>query len=176
MVDHNHWIYLWFLKKKLCLIRWIAHFEDMMKTSKRPMGHIANLRKFLSNNQAWARLWLYKQVTKKALSSSSEEKYVFLNKLNPIHPRMFSSKFGPVVIFKWLQYILLFQYHGHHPLKKGMALHFYKFESLYPIMLCAKFGRNWPCSSGEEDGMLWKFCGYYGQQAIRKAHMRLQLQ
>ena len=165
---------MWFLKKNCVWLDGLLILRIWWKQARGQWATLLTWENFPSNNQAWAKLWLYKQVTKKALSSSSEEKYVFLNKLNPIHPRMFSSKFGPVVIFKWLQYILLFQYHGHLPLKKGMALHFNKFESLYTIMLFAKFGRNWPCSSGGEDGMLWKFCGYYGQQAIRKAHLSLK--
>ena len=46
----------------------------------------------------------------------------------------------------------LFRYYL--PLEKGMALHLFKLESIHPRMLCAKFGRNWPSGSGEEDFLI----------------------
>ena len=47
--------------------------------------------------------------------------------------------------------LLLFRYYL--PLEKGVALHLNKFESQPPKNNCAKFGRNWPSGSGEEDEM-----------------------
>ena len=50
---------------------------------------------------------------------------------------------------RFLKFINLFSlFRFYLPLEKGIALHFY---SDYPMMLCAKFGWNWPSASVEED-------------------------
>ena len=41
------------------------------------------------------------------------------------------------------------------PLEKGRVFYLYKIKSLRPLMLCAKFGWNWPWSSWEEK-KIWK--------------------
>ena len=55
-----------------------------------------------------------------------------------IHPRML-----------WLKVISLFHYYL--PLEKSRAFIWRKLNPIYPMMLCIKFGWNWPCVSGEED-------------------------
>ena len=47
---------------------------------------------------------------------------------------------------------VFFVFRNYLPLEQGRALHLKKnLNPLYPRMLCAKFGWNWPSGSGEED-------------------------
>ena len=46
---------------------------------------------------------------------------------------------------------LLHVFRYYLPLRKGLLLYFKNLNSLYSRMLCAKFDRNWPNGSGEED-------------------------
>ena len=53
---------------------------------------------------------------------------------------------------RFLNFVNVFSlFRDHLPLEKGVALHFDKLESLYPRILCAKFGWNWPSDSWEGD-------------------------
>ena len=58
-------------------------------------------------------------------------------------------------------------FHNHLPLEKGLAHYFKNLNPLYPRMLCAKFGWNWPSGSWEEDENV-KSLQIGGQTAIRK--------
>ena len=65
-----------------------------------------------------------------------------------------------MTIFKFHQYI--FTISKLSPLEKGRALHL---NPLYPKMIRAKFGWNWPSGSGEEDflefvNVFLQFCNY----------------
>ena len=66
------------------------------------------------------------------------------------------------------------------PLEKGGPFIWTNLNPLYPRMLCAKFGWNWPSGSGEEDEnvkslQMDRQTGRCRQQVIRKAHLSFQL-
>ena len=46
------------------------------------------------------------------------------------------------------------------PLEKGGAVYMNKLKPYLPLMLCAKFGWNWPIGSGEEDGIVKRLQKY----------------
>ena len=64
--------------------------------------------------------------------------------------------------------------------KKRGPLFVKNFDSLFPEILCAMFGWNWPSGTGEEDEK-WKVYRQtdgqidHGLQVIRKAHLSFQL-
>ena len=60
---------------------------------------------------------------------------------------------GPEVLEKKIFYIInVFSlFRDYLPLEKGGTLIWTYLNTLYPRMLCAKFGWNWPSGSGEED-------------------------
>ena len=77
---------------------------------------------------------------------------------------------------KFLNFVsvfLLFRYHL--ALEKGQT----NLNPLNPSMLCAKFCRNWPSGSGEEDENVKSLQTDErtddGRQAIKKTHLSLQL-
>ena len=77
--------------------------------------------------------------------------------LNPLHPRMLFAKF----VWNWPSgsgeedFLILSMYFRCSliisPLKRAGPFIWTNLNSLYPRMLCAKFGWNWPSGSGEED-------------------------
>ena len=83
--------------------------------------------------------------------------------LNSLHQRMLCAKFG----WNWLSgsgeedflissmfFFAISYICNYLPLEKSGALHLNKLESLFPRMLCAKFGWNWPSGSREEDFLI----------------------
>ena len=77
--------------------------------------------------------------------------------LNPLHPRMLCAKFG----WNWLSgsgeedFLILSMYFHYFiiifPWKRAGPFIWTNLNPIYPRMLCAKFGWNWPSVSGEED-------------------------
>ena len=77
--------------------------------------------------------------------------------LNPLHPRMLCAKFG----WNWLsgsgeEDFLVSSMYFHYfviisPWRRTGPFIWTNLNALYPRMLCAKFGWNWPGGSGEED-------------------------
>ena len=77
--------------------------------------------------------------------------------LNLLHSRMHCAKFG----WNWLSgpgeeaFLILSMYFRFFviisPWKKAGPFIWTNLNPLYPKMLCAKFGWNWPSGSGEED-------------------------
>ena len=91
--------------------------------------------------------------------------------LNPLHPRMLCAKFS----WNWLSgpgekdFIILSMYFHYFviisPWKRAGPFIWTNLNSLYPRMLCAKFGWNWLSGSGEEDFLILSmffpyFCNY----------------
>ena len=84
------------------------------------------------------------------------EPFIWIN-LNSLHPRMLCAKFG----WNWLsgsgeEDFLISSMNFHYfviisPLKRAGPFIWTNLNPLHPRMLCAKFGWNWPSSSGEED-------------------------
>ena len=82
--------------------------------------------------------------------------FIWIN-LNPLHPRMLCAKFGwnwPcgsreedfLISSMYFRYFVIIS-----PWKKVGPFTWSNLDPLHPRMLCAKFGRNWPSGSGEED-------------------------
>ena len=76
--------------------------------------------------------------------------------LNPLHPRMLCAKFG----WNWLsgsgEDFLISSMYFHYfviisPWERAWPFIWTNLNPLYPRMLCAKFGWNWPSGSGEKD-------------------------
>ena len=108
---------------------------------------------------------------------------LYLQKFEPSKGDILNQVWLKLAMWFWRRFsyaCLLFRYY--FPPGKGCGLHLNNFiiislwkrywpfiltnlNSLYPIMLCAEFGWNWPRISWEEDR----------RQAIRKAHLNFQL-
>ena len=81
-------------------------------------------------------------------------------KLNPLHQRMLCAKSG----WNWLsgskeEYFLISSMYFCYfviisPWKRVGPFIWTKLNPLHPRILCAKFGWNWPCGSGEEDFLI----------------------
>ena len=84
----------------------------------------------------------------------------FWTKLNPLHPRMFSVKFGSNCLsgsgeedFKFCECIFNLLFCNYHSLKMGMALHLNKIEKCFvpclveigPVVLEKKIFKFWQC-------------------------------
>ena len=100
-----------------CLIKYYIHNEDycwiwQMK-NKRPMGHIAHLRKKLKSINTYDYIITLIKRWKKTIIIFMRIKWFFIwTKLNPIHQRLRRRLF-----------------HNYLPLEKGGALHLNKVES-----------------------------------------------
>ena len=121
--------------------------------NKRPMAHIAHLRKQFKS--------LYHNVDlekKKKIIKLMRIFWLFIwRNLNPYHPSMLVRRLieiGSVVLEKrnflissmYFRYFVIFS-----PWKRAGFFIWINFNPLHPRMLCAKFGWNWPSGSGEED-------------------------
>ena len=108
--------------------------------------------------------------------------------LNPLHPRMLCAKFG----WSWIsgsgeEDFLISSIYFHYfviisPWERAGPFIWINLNALYPRMLCAKFGWNWPSGSGEEDENVKSLrkrrrttTTDNGQILIRKAHLSLWL-
>ena len=123
--------------------------------NKRPIRHIAHLRKqFKSINTYDYSLTLIKR--KKNTFMRINWFFIWRN-LNPFHPRMFCAKFGGnwlcgsgeedfLISSMYFRYFVIIS-----PCKRAGPFIWTNLNPLYPRMLCAKFGWNWPSGSGEED-------------------------
>ena len=90
-------------------------------------------------------------------------------------------KIGPVVLEKMSIYFYYFPIIC--PLGRAWSFILTNLNPLHPVILCAKFGWNWPCGSGEEDENVKslqtnrqteeRMDGQTedGRQVIRKAHL-----
>ena len=105
--------------------------------------------------------------------------------LNPLHPRKLCAKFSwnwPsgsgeedfLISSMYFRYFLIIS-----PWKRAGPFIWTNLNLLHPRMLCAKFGWNWPSSSGEEDENVKSLQTDRqtddGRQVIRKAHVSFQL-
>ena len=125
--------------------------------NKRPMGHLAHLRKQLKSINTYDYIiTLFKRRKKPLLSlwelngSSFEQNWVPFTQ-GCFVPSLF--KIGPVGLDDFLNSIInvfsLFRIYL--PLEKGGALLWTNLNPLHPRMLCARFGWNWLIGFGEED-------------------------
>ena len=97
---------------------------------------------------------------------SGNRMVLYLNKLDPLHIRILCAKFkwnwpsrsGEEEYFKSLSMC----YHYFEiiaPSKRAEVFIWINLNSIHPRMHCAKFGWNWPSSSGEEN--FWISSMYY---------------
>ena len=111
---------------------------DIQK-NKRPMGHIAHLRKqFKSINTYDYIITLIKRRKKTIINFMRIYFFFIWRNLNPLHPRMLCAKFG----WSWMSgsgeedffnFVNLFSlFRNYLPLGKGGALHLNKLESPSP--------------------------------------------
>ena len=106
--------------------------------------------------------------------------------LNPLHPRMLCAKFG----WNWPSgsgeedFLISSMYFCYFviipPWKRAGPFIWTNLNPLHPRMLCAKFGWNWPSSSGVKDEnvkslQMDRQTIDDGRQVIRKAHLSFQL-
>ena len=92
-----------------------------------------------------------------AIISLWKKMWLFIwKKLNPLHQRMFCTKFVGIgcevlqkKIFKCYQWFFAICYHL--PWKRGWPFISTTLNDLHPRMLHGKFGWNWLSSSGKED-------------------------
>ena len=134
------------------------HFptSKQMGKNKRPMGHIAHLKKQLNKH-----IWLYRNVDlekkkKNIINFIIIYCFLHLKKLESPSPKdalcqvwlKLAQWFWRTEFFNFVNIFSLFP--NYLPLKKGGALQLKKLNPLHPGILCAKFGRNWPSGFGEE--------------------------
>ena len=87
--------------------------------------------------------------------------------LNPLHPRMLCAKFG----WNWPsgsgeEDFLISSMYFHYfviisPWERAGSFSWRNLNPLQPMMLCAKFGWNWPSGSGEEDFLISSMYFHY---------------
>ena len=140
-----------FLDNKICHVLFQIQ-------NKRPMGHIAHLRKqFKSINTYDDTITLIKRRKKPHYYLSENKSVLLWTKLNHIHRRMLCAKFG----WNWpsgsgeedfLNFLNAFHYFVIiSPWKRAGPFIWTKLNPLHSRMLCAKFGWYWLNGSGEED-------------------------
>ena len=87
--------------------------------------------------------------------------------LNPFHPRCFVPslvEIGSVVLEKKIISISSIYFHYFviiSPWKRAGPIFWTNLNPLHPRMLCAKFGWNWLCGSGEEDFLIMLMYFHY---------------
>ena len=118
---------------------YMVHKVSVLNKNKRPMGHIAHLRKqFKSINTNDYIITLIKRRRKNVINFIRVYWFFIWTNLNPLHPRMLCANFG----WNWtsgsgeedfknfVNVFLLF--HNYLPLEKGGALHLNKLEFPLP--------------------------------------------
>ena len=156
---------------------WLRFLRNSTCTNKRPMGHIAHLRKQFKSINTYDYIITIKRKNHLLLY----ENLIFLH-LN-LHPGMHCAsliEISPAVLEKIFKFCLcIFAFVIISPWKKVGPFIWTHLNPLYPRMHCAKFGWNWPSGSWEEvenrkslqtDGQTDD-----GRQAIRKANLSFQL-
>ena len=123
---------------------------------KRPMGHIAHLRKQFEWINTYDYMITLIKRRKKPLQSWWELNGSSLNKIKSHSPKdalcqvwlKLAQWFWRRRFLNFVNVFLLFR--NYLPLEKGWALLMNKLDSFHPRMLCAKFGWNWLSGSGED--------------------------
>ena len=161
--------------------------------NKRPMGHIAHLRKqFKSINTYDYIITLIKRRRKNDVLYENLL-VLHLNKLeSPSSKDALCQVWLKLAQWFWrrrfLNLVNVFSlFRNYLPLEKDGAFIWRNLNPLHPRMLCAKFGWIWPIGSGEEDENVKSLQTDRqtdrqtngqtddGRQAIRKAHLSFQL-
>ena len=103
----------------------------------------------------------------------------------PITQGWFVSRLVKLTRWCWRRWFFsifvdeLSQFHYGLPFKKDVTLIWINWNPLYPRMLCAKFGWNWPCGSRQDENVnniqIKQDRQTDGRQSIRKAHSSFQL-
>ena len=180
------------MKSRLGKLREDQHhnFLFIVKQNKRPMGHIAHLRKqFKSINTYDYIITLIKRRRKKTLLTLCNSLVLHLKKLESPSPKDVSCQVW-LKLAQWfwrrnfLNFVNVFsQFRNYLPLERAGPSIWTNLNPLHPRMLCAKFGWNWPSGSGEEDENVKSLQTNRrtdrqtddGRQVIRKAHLSFQL-
>ena len=134
-------------------------------TNKRPMGHIAHLRKQFKSINTYDYIIMFIMRRKKTIITFMRIYWFFIWKnLNPLCPRMLCAKFG----WNWpsgsreedfLISSMYFRYFVIIPnWKRAGPFIWTNLNPLWPRMLCAKFGWNWSSCSEEEDFKKFRQC------------------
>ena len=77
---------------------------------------------------------------------------LYLNKLESSSPEnVLCQVWLKLAQLFWRRFFKISLFRNFLPVKKGVVLNLNKLESSRPSLLCAKFGWNWPCGSGEVD-------------------------
>ena len=136
--------------------------------NKRPMGHIAHLRKqFKSINTYDYIITLIKRRKKNIIDFKRIYWFSIWTNLNPLPPRMLCAKFG----WNWPsgsgeEDFLISSMYFHYfviisPWKRAGPFMWINLNPLHPRMHCAKFGWNWLSDSGEEDFLISSMYFHY---------------
>ena len=145
-------VYNWILKGFLLLMK------KTLKVNKRPMGHIAHLRKqFKSINTNDYIITLIKRRKKNIINFIIIYCFFIWRNLNPPHPRMLCAK----IDWNWLigsgeeNFLIMSMYFRYFVIislwKRAGPFIWTNLNPLHPRMHCDKFGWNWPSGSEEED-------------------------
>ena len=131
--------------------------KDWKKLYKRPMGHIAFLRKQFKSIYTYDYIITFIKRIKKTINNFMRMYWFFIwTNLNPLDPRMLCAKFG----WNWpsgsgeedfLISSMYFCYFKIISPWKRVGPFIWTLNPLRPMMLCAKFGWNWHSGSGEGD-------------------------
>ena len=131
--------------------------KDWKKLYKRPMGHIAFLRKQFKSIYTYDYIITFIKRIKKTINNFMRMYWFFIwTNLNPLDPRMLCAKFG----WNWhsgsgeedfLISSMYFCYFKIISPWKRVGPFIWTLNPLHPMMLCAKFGWNWHSGSGEGD-------------------------
>ena len=118
--------------------------------NKRPMGHIAHLRKQIKSINTYDYIRTLIKRRKKNIIKLMRIYWFFIwRNLNPYHPRMLVPRLveiGSVVLKKriFLNFVNVFSLFSNYlPLEKGGDLHLYKLESPLPKVALCKVWLKW---------------------------------
>ena len=137
--------------------------STVFSINKRPMGHIAHLRKqFKSLNTYDYIITLIKRRIN-IINFMKIYRFFIWTNLNPLHQRMLCAKFGwnwpsgsgeedflISSMYMYFRYFVIIS-----PWKRVGPFIWTNLNPLYPSMLCAKFGWNWLSGSGKK---IFKIC------------------
>ena len=136
--------------------------------NKRPMGHIAHLRKqFQSLNTYDYIITLIKRRKNNIIHFMRIYWFIIWRNLNPLHPRMLCAK----IVWNWLSgseeenflnFVSVFLMFLIISLWKRVGPFIWtNLNFLHTRMLCAKFGWNWLSGSGEDFKILSMYFCYF---------------